>query len=332
MLLNNKIINYLNKNKRVICIFFILLILLLLFILCNSKNHIKCFIIITLFLIFCFLIYINTYIIKNLLKINNYFHKKEIYKLKNIYSKDICKLKKKHFIQISKNQKFSQFGKMSAELFHELANPLTSLNLNIEACKRKIISTPSLKKFSTNIDQATNTCKKISELITIIRKQVNDRDIKTNFSLNKEIENAISMLKFKSLKNRVTLIFQADEEIKLHGNSTDFFRVCLNIISNGIDTYPNFNPCFFENIYNKRVVEISIKKDDKIRIYFKDYGKGIKIKNINKIFTPFFSTKKPESGTGLGLYISQKIINNEFNGKITVYSKEGQGCLFQIII
>jgi signal transduction histidine kinase len=68
---------------------------------------------------------------------------------------------------------------------------------------------------------------------------------------------------------------------------------------------------------------------DLLRLEFKDSGHGIAAKNIKKIFEPFFSTKGEGVGTGLGLFISRRIVES-FQGSIEVVSKEKEGTTFII--
>lgn len=81
----------------------------------------------------------------------------------------------------------------------------------------------------------------------------------------------------------------------------------------------------------KGILKISSKLEDNfIIISFEDNGKGIPIEIHNKIFEPFFSTKKDGNGTGLGLYICKKIIE-KINGSIT-FTSEPNKTIFQVKI
>ena len=67
--------------------------------------------------------------------------------------------------------------------------------------------------------------------------------------------------------------------------------------------------------------------DDQIMIYVRDTGKGIPKENLERIFEPFFSTKSPGEGTGLGLYVTRGIIE-KLGGEIEVESRLGHGSVF----
>jgi signal transduction histidine kinase len=76
-------------------------------------------------------------------------------------------------------------------------------------------------------------------------------------------------------------------------------------------------------------ISIEIKKDTNINIYIKDNGGGIPENVINNIFEPYFTTKFKSKGTGLGLYMSKMIIENNMNGKLLVKNHE-KGAMFTI--
>ncbi len=79
-------------------------------------------------------------------------------------------------------------------------------------------------------------------------------------------------------------------------------------------------------------VYIDVKKiDETVEIKFRDTGKGIKKENLSKVFDPFFTTKPVGQGTGLGMSISYRVIQNHF-GKISVESEVGQGATFTIVL
>ena len=68
-----------------------------------------------------------------------------------------------------------------------------------------------------------------------------------------------------------------------------------------------------------------------VAIEFKDNGVGISEEHLQHLFTPFFTTKGPADGTGLGLYLSYTLLNRE-GGEMQVESSEGEGATFTVIL
>jgi signal transduction histidine kinase len=99
----------------------------------------------------------------------------------------------------------------------------------------------------------------------------------------------------------------------------------LNILDNAVDA------CTKDTSKQKHTISFKVKQDDRHIIFdVADNGLGMDAETSEKIFTPFFSLKG-EKGTGLGLFISNKIID-QHGGEIMVKSKLGQGTLFRILI
>ena len=100
-------------------------------------------------------------------------------------------------------------------------------------------------------------------------------------------------------------------------------QVLINIINNAKDAILSNH---IENGYIK--IDVAKQKNE-LLIKISDNAKGIPIDIINRIFEPYFSTKEVINGTGLGLYISNTIIQNHMDGKIDVYNSE-VGAIFII--
>ncbi len=82
---------------------------------------------------------------------------------------------------------------------------------------------------------------------------------------------------------------------------------------------------------SKGYIEIGLnKKDGNVIFYVKDTGKGIKAKNLNNIFFPFYKEDLSTSGTGVGLDTCKNIVSIH-KGKINVYSKSKKGSTFEVI-
>ena len=85
------------------------------------------------------------------------------------------------------------------------------------------------------------------------------------------------------------------------------------------------------NRHIKEKNNYGLKEGDYVQIQFVDSGTGIEPELVNKVFTPFFTTKPEEKGHGLGLAICQTIIQNH-NGTISLVSEKGKGTVFEIFI
>ena len=96
-------------------------------------------------------------------------------------------------------------------------------------------------------------------------------------------------------------------------------QVILNIIYNAIDVLIN------KERNDRKIILRSIRVDNKISIYIEDNAGGIEEKNLEKIFDKYFTTKGSH-GSGIGLYHSKQIIENNLNGSLSVFNTEFGAC------
>lgn len=222
--------------------------------------------------------------------------------------------------------RFAEFGKLSGGLFHDLANPLTAVLLNINKAKIDSESLPDSILIKEEISQALKASEKMKALIVSVRKQINFQDQQENFSLNQEIEEAIAILNYKAQKNQTEIFFEADENIIIKGNPIKFNQIVTNLLSNAIDSFDGYRAG------ERGVIIILSRLKDNIELKIIDNGKGMEESVSNQIFEPFFTTKNNGDGLGLGLSIIKEIVEESFSGKISVHSAINHGSTFIIDI
>lgn len=240
--------------------------------------------------------------IKNLLSCSQEQEKRLNQEIKISQEKEIFQLRQ-----------MAEFGLISGGIFHELANPLTAINLGLEEMKRMCYNHQVWEKFKSNIEKTNKAAKKIGCFLSSARKQISRQDLIETFSLNKEIEEILEILEFKAKNNRVTIFFNATQEYFLKNSPLKFHQLAINLIANAIDAFIEK-----KEFKNNQIIISLIKTLDHLILSVKDNGCGLKDEYKNIIFDPFFSTKNFSSGMGLGLSLVKSIVENNFQGKITV--------------
>jgi signal transduction histidine kinase len=236
--------------------------------------------------------------------------------------------------QLIQSEKMSSLGQLVAGVAHELNNPIGYLYANMKELQKYI----ELLKNSNDgkIDDSTEYIKEDIDQLILESIEGSER-VKTivenlrKFSRLDEAEfkyadihdglDSTIMLIEKELGNRIVLHKEYIDMPSIKCMPGHLNQVFLNMFLNAIHAIESDG-----NIW----ISTSIK-DDKVLIKFKDDGKGISKKYIDKIFEPFFTTKPVGTGTGLGLSISYGIIN-EHGGDIIVKSKKKTGTTFIISI
>jgi PAS domain S-box-containing protein len=210
------------------------------------------------------------------------------------------------------SEKFTVVGQLASSVAHEIRNPLGVINnsvyfLNIrlkEHTDEKIVK--HLRIMEENIKAADRI---ISDLLDLSRNKVGVLEL---VDLNIILERAFASL---SVPENIKVITKLDKIPKMLLDPERIKRVFLNIIQNAIASMPEGG---------KLTVGIS-RFDDSVEISFKDSGVGIPEENMQKLFTPLFTTKT--KGLGLGLSICKHIVEGH-HGDIVVKSKVGEGALF----
>jgi len=225
-------------------------------------------------------------------------------------------LKRTQLEKTAQLAELAEFGRLASGIVHDLANPLTSILLGLEDLRRNKNST---SETAGSIKLALDASKKMENFIKAIKKQLQKQEVKKLFNVNQEISQVMQVLSYRAhvAKVEISLINNSEEKIMILGNPMKFSQMVSNILINSIDA------C--ENIENAKVVLTLNKYKDNIKIIIKDNGCGVKKEIVEKVFDPFFTTKNPEKGTGLGLSIVKGVVENDFDGKIKMFSEVGKG-------
>jgi signal transduction histidine kinase len=228
--------------------------------------------------------------------------------------------------KIAQLYRFAEFGKSASGIFHDLANPLNLVSLNLERLSSKNRSQEKAE-IEEMLKRAIEGTQRMESFVRAARKQVQNADITQVFDIQQEIVQSIHLLEYKAKSKQIAIEYKpSSEKISITGNPIKFSQIMMNLISNAIDS-------FEEATTTKRKVIIKNKvQNNKIMITIEDTGKGIDPANIAKIFEPFFTTKSFDTGTGIGLSITKTIIEKDFKGKITVVSRLNSGSTFTVLI
>ncbi|MDE2222796.1 MAG: PAS domain-containing protein [Candidatus Omnitrophica bacterium] len=217
--------------------------------------------------------------------------------------------------EIDKANRLSDLGTLVTSVAHELRNPLEVIKLSAIRLEK---DNPSGKaKLLDHIH------KKLWESEKIIDNLLNYSRIKIpqyeRCDLIALIEECTGVLPAGSQAAEIVVDKNYPAgEVFLDADPYQMKQVFSNIFNNACQAVAG----------KKGRVEISIlRKDGNVHVDFKDNGTGIDAKNLDKIFTPFYTSKA--TGTGLGLAICKELINLH-HGKIEVQSKKGEGTLFRI--
>jgi signal transduction histidine kinase len=232
--------------------------------------------------------------------------------------------------KISQLYRLAEFGRLSSGIFHDLINPLTAVSLNLEQVR--IEGEQKLLSAKSYLNQAILATNKMENLIISIKKQIQKEGGDCSFPVNKEIQEIIEILSYKSRKANTIIRFETSSEFNLYGDPIKFSQIISNLLANAIEACEKKEN--LKNQKNNLIIKISLKQiENNLNITISDPGIGIPRENISKIFDTFFSTKSREGrGLGIGLASTKNIIEKNFQGTIRVESEINNGTKFTITL
>lgn len=263
-------------------------------------------------------------------------------------AEELTEIKQKQLIQADK---MVSIGTLTTGIAHEINNPNNFILLNVSVLSRVwndiqpilneyykengdfllggMVYSNSIEKIKNSIDgiyKGAVRIQKITQGLTNFARKDDGEFIYDNeIDVNEVIENAIMLTSGLIKKSTANFVVNYKKDIpKIKGNMQQLEQVVINLISNSCHALTDIN--------NKIEINLSYNANSKnIIIDVIDEGKGIEPEKMNHIFDPFYTTKREEGGTGLGLYISYNIIKRH-GGELKVFSEINKKTIFSIIL
>jgi two-component system C4-dicarboxylate transport sensor histidine kinase DctB len=225
--------------------------------------------------------------------------------------------------ELIQSAKLAVIGNMSASINHEINQPLTALRsysqnaISYQEGGQHDKVRKNLNLIITLVDRLSNI---VSQFKNFSKKSMG---IAAQVCLQSCIDAAISLVKHQAQSELVHIQLQLPEEkIFILGDDIRLEQVLVNLFNNAMQAMANEG--------NKLINITMYLEADKAIIAIKDNGPGILASNIDRIFEPFFTTKE-RVGLGLGLSISQRIIES-MEGSMVVENHEKGGAEFRIVL
>ncbi|MGM9928445.1 MAG: PAS domain-containing protein [Bacillus sp. (in: firmicutes)] len=223
--------------------------------------------------------------------------------------------KKKQEELLYRQEKLSALGQLAAGIAHEIRNPLTSMRGYTEFLLLDEEQENRREHLEIILDEINRVNNIVEEFMMMAKPQ---KELYYKNNLVDIVKNTLALFSYEAKKKKVVLsLNNSDEGIFVLCDENKLKQVFLNLIKNGIEAMPDGGTLTIQVQKNK----------DNVCVIVKDTGVGISQSELRKLGDPFFTTK--ETGTGLGLMVSYKIIENH-QGKIEIESELGKGATFMI--
>jgi signal transduction histidine kinase len=220
---------------------------------------------------------------------------------------------------MAEQSKLAAMGEMLGNIAHQWRQPLNIISMSSSNLKLKNdmgeLNSSTLRESLSLILRTTNH---LSDTIDTFNDFLKTDKEKSFFNINENIKNSISLVDSFFKNFNIDIILELEEGIFINSVANEFSQAFINILNNAKDA-------IVLNLKDDEygLIKIKTKKiDNFIEISILDNAKGIEKDILNKIFEPYFTTKHKYQGTGLGLYMTRKIINSSMGGEITVQNKK----------
>lgn len=196
--------------------------------------------------------------------------------------------------------------------------------VEFENVTRRVNDSHIMDALDQLLNDGIHGIEQISEIVTNLKNFSRlDRARISEFSVQDGLESTLQLAN-NLLKNRVEVRRAFTPIPKIHGSPSQINQVFLNLITNAVHAMPDGHPGVI-------TLRTGMEDENTVRVEIQDNGSGIPAEVLPKIFDPFFTTKEIGKGTGMGLSISYKIIQ-EHEGRILVDTEPGIGTVFTILL
>lgn len=222
---------------------------------------------------------------------------------------------KKRFKQerlLVQQSKMATMGEMMAAIAHNWRQPLNTISLLSASITKKLLNSKLTKDYINNwIIKMNNQVNFMSQTIDDFRNFYKPEEEFKEVSLKKVILKVISLISLQLKINNIKIEVNIQEPILLVCLENQLQQALINVLINSKEAILN------KNIKNGMIL-LNAKKDDSfVNLIIQDNGGGIENEeNFTSIFEPYFTTKANSHGTGIGLYMTKIIIEQNMKGKI----------------
>ena len=229
--------------------------------------------------------------------------------------------------ELAHANRVATMGQLTASIAHELKQPLTAAATNGSASLRWLMrNPPEIDEAKRSVEQVIQDVMRASDVIDRIHSLVKKHaPRKEKLDINGAILELVGLIQSEMLKNSITTRMELAESLPhIQGDRVQLQQVILNLMINAIQAMSDL-------ARGERELHVTTEliTSEGVRVGVRDSGPGFSAESLQRLFTPFYTTKP--NGMGMGLSICQSIIEDH-GGRLWASRIEPQGALFQFTI
>jgi len=258
----------------------------------------------------------------------------ELNRLKEVMNEMLENLEERIFSEIEEKtkqeklliqqSKLASMGNMIGNIAHQWRQPLSEVNAILMNMKvRKEHDDLSDEEFEQSVEECDIIMSYMSDTISDFQNFFKPSKEKTRFSLQEECKKASYIIESSLKYNGIEFQIDIEDDCEVFGYPREFSQAILNILSNAKDVLK-------QRDIEKPYIKLTLKEGKRYAVVkIEDNAGGVRSKIIDRIFEPYFTTKSRSKGTGIGLYMSKMIIEDNMHGFIDARNSKN-GAIFTI--
>lgn len=225
--------------------------------------------------------------------------------------------------QLWQAAKLATMGELAASVAHELNNPLATVSLRVEMLLMQMASDSPQRRALEVIEQEVERMGRlVANLLQFTRR--NQAQVST-LDVREEIERTLELIHFHLRQRQITVVRQFAPDVPMvQVDHQQLRQLFLNLFTNASDAMPQGGTLTLQ-------VSVTASPSRRLLIAISDTGVGISAAELPRVMEPFFTTKPEGKGTGLGLPICRRIVQ-EHKGDLDITSTVGQGTTIRITL
>jgi signal transduction histidine kinase len=219
--------------------------------------------------------------------------------------------------RLLQSEKLASIGVLVAGVAHEINNPLGGLFNCVKMLEQEGLDEEFRMRYHGLLTDGLNKIETIvGKLLWISRERIK---VPVEVEVKQTLKDIYGFIEYKLKKHNILYNENVENGMSVVMDPHDLQQVMINLMINAI-----------QSMKNGGTLGVSAyKSNSKVVIDLADTGEGIDEENIGNIFDPFYTTKQPGEGTGLGLWLTYETLKN-YNAEISVQSKKGIGSTFTV--
>jgi signal transduction histidine kinase len=220
--------------------------------------------------------------------------------------------------QLRHADRLATIGKLAAGVAHELNEPLGSILGFAQLAKKSPGLPPQTAQDLNRIVSASLHAREVIRKLMLFARQMPPQ--RSRLNLNRVVQEGLYLFDARCVRQKIELALSLGEDLpEVYADATQLTQVLTNLVVNAVQAMPAGGKLSVETRADAEAVTLRIE----------DTGEGMSPEVEKQIFTPFFTTKEADLGTGLGLAVAHGIVTAH-RGTIRVKSRVGRGTCFEI--